>query len=270
MSKSKNLELVHSYQPLISIILPTYNQAKYLPEALDSIFNQTLRDFELVIVNDGSTDDTSNILKKYAQTYNFKLINQTNQGLPKALNTGFTEAKGKYLTWTSSDNIMLPAMLEKLYGALENNPPISVFYADWIFIDDAGTVLSRFETLDFDRCLLLQFNFVHCCFLFRREVFEKLGGYYPEYIYSEDWDFWIRASRHFKMKHLPETLYKYRIHSGSMTNEIIRETAPQKIRYPEFSKRLRHRYPLDWYLGKIKKQIIKNRLGFDPLDKWLK
>ncbi len=270
MLNSSAHDSLHTHSPLISIILPTYNQANYLPQALDSIFIQTLQDFELIVVNDGSTDDTESVLKNYAKTHNFKIIEQVNQGLPRALNTGFLLAKGQYFTWTSSDNILLPTMLEKLCYALEQEPDLGVIYADWIFINDRGQELRQYQTLDFDRSLLLQFNFVHCCFLFRREVYEKIGGYDPDYIYSEDWEFWIRASRHFKMKHLSETLYKYRIHSKSMTTEIINNGAQQHVRYPEFANRIKQQFPIDWYLGKIKKQILIFRLGYDPLDRWLR
>ncbi len=257
-------------QPIISIIMPTYNQANFLPQALDSIFSQTLTNIELIVVNDGSTDHTENVLSDYQKKHQFTIINQSNQGLPKALNTGFRSASGRFYSWTSSDNILLPEMVEKLHRVLVEDTEIDIVYADWYFIDGSGRILSDYHTLDFDRQLLLQFNFVHCCFLFRREVYEKIGGYDPEYIYSEDWEFWIRASRFFTMKHVPEALYLYRIHSGSMTTEIVHGTANQRVRYPEFSARLRRLYPLDWYLGKIKKQWIKLKLGYDPLDRWLK
>jgi glycosyltransferase involved in cell wall biosynthesis len=256
--------------PIISMVMPTYNQAHFLPRALDSIFNQTFINFEFIVVNDGSTDETANILSEYSKKFPFHIINQSNQGLPEALNTGFHKANGRFFTWTSSDNILLPTMLEKLYQVLQNHPLYDIVYGDWFFIDETGNVLSEFFTFDYNRQLLLQFNLVHCCFLFRRQVFEKIGGYNPNFIYSEDWEFWIRASRHFRMKHIPETLYQYRIHPKSMTSELLGKKAHQKIDYPQFANLLRRNYPVDWYLGKIKKLIIKIKLGYDPLDKWLR
>jgi glycosyltransferase involved in cell wall biosynthesis len=93
--------------------MPTYNQAKYLPSALDGIISQTFQNYELIIVNDGSTDNTAEILADYRLKLDYHLIEQENLKLPRALNTGFSHAKGKYLTWTSSDNIMLPEMIER-------------------------------------------------------------------------------------------------------------------------------------------------------------
>ena len=113
---------VNKAEPRVSVVLPTYNQAEYLPRALEGVFAQTFRDYELIVVNDGSTDDTAQILDKFRHHYDFILIQQENQRLPRALNIGFGQARGSYLTWTSSDNVMLPNMLETLVDALNNHP----------------------------------------------------------------------------------------------------------------------------------------------------
>jgi GT2 family glycosyltransferase len=153
---------------------------------------------------------------------------------------------------------------------LDKDPNIGVVYGDWIFIDDLGNQISRFYTLEYDKHLLLKFNLVHCCFLFRREVMEKIGGYDPDYIYGEDWEFWIRASRYFRMKHLSEALYLYRIHSTSMTTELIQGTASPHLEYSEFAARMKCQFPFGWYYSKLKWKLKKIRLGYDPLEKWLK
>lgn len=254
--------------PVISIVLPTYNQAHYLPLALDSIFDQTFKEFELIVVNDGSTDDTSRVLEEYRARFDFRVVEQENQGLPRALNAGFAQARGKYYTWTSSDNIMLPTMLEELYSALQGDPSVDVVYADWYTIDEAGNTVARFQTIDFDRHLLLRQNFVHCCFLFNRECMKKIGDYDPNFIYCEDWEFWIRVSQHFKMKRVPRALYKYRVHSGSMTTEIIEDRAPRMIGYESFSTYLKKQSLIDWYISKIKWKLLIIRLGYSPLSVW--
>jgi len=99
---------------LVSVVLPVYNQAGYLPAALDSVFAQTYLHYELIVVDDGSTDATPQVLADYQQRHAFTVIRQANQRLPRALNTGFAAARGEYLTWTSSDNVMLPDMLAVL------------------------------------------------------------------------------------------------------------------------------------------------------------
>lgn len=238
-------------QPFISIVLPAYNQAHFLPQSLDSIFAQTCRDFELIVVNDGSTDDTANVLADYQRRHAFAVIEQANQGLPGALNTGFRQARGEYLTWTSSDNIMLPNMLEVLSKALDDNPAVGLVYADRYLITDDGENLGRFDLPEYDPHLLLHVNMVHCCFLYRRACMAQVGLYDPEFIYGEDWEYWIRISRHFRMKHIPQALYHYRLHGTSMTSELMRGTA-RNIGYREFSRRIRRRAPLAWYVGKFK------------------
>lgn len=254
--------------PVISIVLPTYNQGHFLAQALDSIFQQTFRNFELIVVNDGSTDNTVDILRAYSSRYSFQVIHQDNRGLPVALNTGFARSRGKYWTWTSSDNILRPSMLEILHAELNRDPSVGVVYADWSFIDEQGKVLGRFHTLEFDRDILLCFNFVHCCFLFRRECFETVGGYEPRFIYSEDWEFWIRVSRCFRMKRVPLDLYLYRVHRTSMTTEVIEGRAHRAMPYSQFAAYLRRRYPLSWYYGKLKWKLRK-WLGYgDPLLRW--
>jgi glycosyltransferase involved in cell wall biosynthesis len=256
-------------KPKISMVLPTYNQAHYLSFALEGLYEQTFKDFELIVVNDGSTDNTFQILESYSQKMDIVVINQENRGLPEALNAGFSVAKGKYYSWTSSDNITLPTMLEVLNQALDSEPSVSVVYADWFFMDEYGDVFFQYKTLDYDRHLLLYHNYVHCCFLFRKECMDKVGGYNPEYIYGEDWEFWIRVSRYFRMKHIPQTLYKYRIQTKSMTTEIIEGTAKQRVNYIEFKARLRNQSKIDWYLSKIKWKFLIMKLGYDPRQSWL-
>ena len=256
-------------QPEISIILPTYNQADYLPASLKSIFEQTFTDFELIVVNDGSTDNTAEVLAEYQKTHDFQVVDQENKRLPRALNAGFDQACGKYYTWTSSDNIMLPTMLEELYTALDNSDPsLGVVYADWYLIDENGQVFNTDPTLDYDRHLLLRHNFVHCCFLFRSECMKRVGNYDPKFIYYEDWEFWIRVAQEFDMQRVPKALYQYRIHSDSMTTKIVEDNAPRRVGYEKFADHLKSFSLIDWYMSKVKWKLLKFRLGSSPRQKW--
>ncbi len=237
---------------LVSIVMPTYNQAHFLREALDGVFAQTYPAYELIVVDDGSTDDTARILAEYRQHHDFQIITQENQRLPRALNAGFNHAQGQYLTWTSSDNIMLPDMLAVLARALDAEAStVGLVYADRYLIDDDGNNLGRFDLPDYDRYLLLHANLVHCCFLYRRQCMERIGLFDPGFIYGEDWEYWIRMSRYYSMKHIPQALYRYRLHRTSMTSEIVRGTA-NNIPYAEFACRVRRRMPARWWIGKFK------------------
>jgi glycosyltransferase involved in cell wall biosynthesis len=236
---------------LVSIVLPVYNQAHYLPTSLESVLAQTYPHYELIVVDDGSTDATADVLVDYQQRYAFTVITQENHGLPCALNAGFAQARGDYLTWTSSDNVMLPDMLAVLVQALGEDPSVGLVYADRYLMDEGGRDLGRFNTPDYDPYLLLHANLVHCCFLYRRECMARVGGYDPEFIYGEDWEYWIRISQYSRMKHVPQALYRYRLHSTSMTSELVRGTA-RNMSYAEFAARIRQRMPVRWYVGTLK------------------
>ncbi len=238
-------------QPLVSVVLPVYNQASYLPVALDSIFAQVYPNYELIVVNDGSTDGTAEVLAEYHRHHVFTVITQDNQGLPRALNAGFERARGDYLTWTSSDNAMLPEMLATLVQALEADRGVGLVYADRYLIDDDGNELGRLDLPDYDRYLLLHANLVHCCFLYRRECMERVGLFDPEFIYGEDWEYWIRISESYAMKRVPKPLYRYRLHRSSMTSDLVRGTA-RSMAYAEFVRRIRRRMPVRWLIGKLK------------------
>lgn len=209
--------------PKVSVVLPCYNQAEYLPEALGSILKQTFQDFELIAVDDGATDQTPQILDSYAGRFpQMKVIHQANQKLPTALNTGFKNAQGQYLTWTSSDNCMNPNMLAELVRALDEHPQVGLTYADWEVIDGNGQVTGKVNSLDYDRFLLMRTNFINACFLYRRACQEAVGLYDPQYLYAEDWEYWLRISRRFNMLRVPQYLYRYRDHGGSLTNSVVK------------------------------------------------
>jgi glycosyltransferase involved in cell wall biosynthesis len=237
----------------VSIVLPAYNHAHYLPAALDSIFLQYYSDFELIVVNDGSTDNTASVLDTYQGRYPFTVVTQENQGLPGALNAGFAKARGQLLTWTSADNEVLPEMLLELVKALERYPEVGLVYADFFLMDDATNTLGLFEVPEYDPYWLLYANFVHCCFLYRRECLDRVGGYDPTFIYSEDWEYWIRISEHYPFKRVPLPLYRYRIHQVSMTGELKRGTAKRSLAHRDFSARIRRRMPMRWLFSRLKR-----------------
>lgn len=250
--------------PCVSIVLPTYNQAGYLPKALESIFAQSWQDFELIVVNDGSTDETAQVLEAYRQQVDFTLIHQENQKLPNALNTGFRLARGRYLTWTSSDNLMMPQMLASLVSALESHPNVGMVYADWAVIDEQDRLLGTVHTFDHDRHLLMRTNYINACFLYRRACQERVGLYNPDYLHAEDWEYWWRIALAFELLHVPEVLYAYRVHGDSLTaKEVAKAAAGQSVGYRKLSADFRAR-PWAWYFSKLKWEWLRVKLGGDP------
>lgn len=209
--------------PAVSIVLPVFNGEEYLAEALDSIIAQTFEDFELICVDDCSTDSTPQILADYAERDSRVRVirNEANKKLPASLNVGFAAARAGWLSWTSDDNILLPETLAELVKARDAHPAADIIHADYRVIDPAGHRKKRIRTGPAEHLPLD--NTIGCCFLYRREVDAKLGGYDETLFGMEDYDFWLRAWRAgFTFQHVAEELYLYRRHPGSLTDQRAR------------------------------------------------
>lgn len=204
--------------PRVSVVLPVHNGAAYLEAALASILEQTFPDFELICVDDGSTDATPDILRRTAEADpRVRVItNRPNQGLPGALNTGFAAARGSLHTWTSDDNIARPQMLERLVAALDANPAAAIAHGHYSVIDADGRV-TGLQKVGPASDLLLG-NKIGAAFLYRAEVTQALTGYDEALFGVEDYDFWLRAARSFEFVTLDEDLYLYRRHEASLTD----------------------------------------------------
>jgi len=208
--------------PEISIVLPTHNRAALLPEAIQSCLDQTLSDFELIIVDDGSTDETSTILEQFSRKdQRIRILtNRTNRGLPASLNIGFATSAGSLLTWTSDDNLYRPRALEAMRDYLKSNPEAAMVYSAFSYFDQLATYPCNVEPPH----LLYHHNCVQGCFLYRREVWETVGPYDEELATAEDYDYWLCIMAKFRIDCLDEDLYLYRRHSGSLT-----ATVPEKV-----------------------------------------
>ena len=209
--------------PLVSIVLPVYNGERYLAQAIESCLAQTLADWELILVDDASTDSTPVLIAGYvgADRRIRSLRHQVNRKLPAALNSGFDLACGRYLTWLSDDNQFHPQALAELAGYLDEHPGVDIVYADCRVVDEAGVLVGT-RTAEPPGDLLLT-NVVGACFLYRRAVQEQLNGYREEVFLAEDYDFWLRASRTFRLAPLHRQLYDYRRHGQSLSATRRRE-----------------------------------------------
>lgn len=217
--------------PIVSIVLPSYNGAKYIRESIDSVLGQTFPSWELILVDDCSTDETAAIAASYAaKDSRIRVIhNAVNQRLPRSLNVGFHEARGRYLTWTSDDNRYLPRAIEGMVRALDVDPATPMVCADMDYINELDAVLGRADVYEDD--LIWVENRVGACFLYRREALSQVGGYDPAKVYVEDYDYWLRLRcRMGEIRRIPETLYQYRLHGGSLTATKAKEIRRQNAR----------------------------------------
>ena len=209
---------------LVSIILPVYNGESFLAEAIESCINQSYKNFELIIVNDCSTDESLNIANSYAalDTRIIIIDNKENKKLPASLNIGHNIAKGKYLTWTSDDNILKSNFLETHVQNLKSST-VDVVYSNFDIILTDGS-LKRIHTTGPTEHLMFG-NKIGASFMYKRKVFETLKGFDTSLFLLEDYDFWLRASLKFKFFYLRENLYKYRLHDNSLTSKVAEDVS---------------------------------------------
>lgn len=220
----------------ISIVLPVYNGADYLSDSIQSCVEQTFPDWELIIVNDASTDESLKIAQDWAQKDNrIRIVDlEVNRRLPGALNAGFEEAKGTYLTWTSHDNLYRPEALEILHRALsKSEKDVGLIYADYTLIDPQGAAIEPVQNLNPE--YLLVTNCVGSCFLYRASAAREIGGYDPAYDLVEDYEYWLRLGARYKLQHLAQDLYFHRQHPATLTvqsrRDILRATTSLQREY---------------------------------------
>lgn len=200
---------------LVSIVLPVYNGERYLRQSIESCLKQTHNDLELIIVDDASTDSTHEIIAAQTDPRIKVIINTTNQGLPRSLNIGFQLASGKYLTWTSADNLYAENAIESLLTTLQTDPGTGLVYGSFHLIDETGRVIGRKQCPQ--PAYLAKENTVGAYFLYRREVLRAVGGYDPNLRLAEDYDYWLRINERFTVRIVDADGYFYRVHDSSLT-----------------------------------------------------
>lgn len=206
---------------LVSIVLPTHNRSRLLPYAIRSVLAQTHTKLELIVVDDNSNDATPEIVRSFQGDARVRYVrNETNLKLPGALNRGFALAEGRFLTWTSDDNLYAPAAIERMVAALENATCDFVFadYFDFARHDErTGEPLQPRRVKLPDQPKLDERNTLGACFLYTRGVYEAVGAYDPELFLVEDYDYFIRVVQAgFRIRHLPDALYYFSRHDDSL------------------------------------------------------
>lgn len=210
--------------PKISVIMSVYNGEKYLREAIESILNQTFTDFEFLIVNDGSTDKTSEILKEYSQRDNkIKIINNSeNIGLTRSLNKAIKLSKGKYIARIDANDISLPKRLEAQFNFMEKNPHVGLVSSYTQFIDEEDNPLDRINRPAIEmnpRRLFFDSQICHSSIMIRKKILDRIGNYDEKFLYSQDSDLTFRIFRIAKIAVVPEVLILWREQKSSISTK---------------------------------------------------
>lgn len=212
-------------EPLVSVIIPNYNYAHYVTQAVDSVLAQTYPQVEIIVIDDGSTDDSEPILRSYGDK--LKWIRQQNQGVSAARNLGVRESKGELIAFLDADDVWLPTKLEKQVARILAEPKLGLVHCgvEQIKSDDTqlGTEVDGLEgwvstaMLQFQRTVIIAAGSTA---VVSRAVFEAVGGFDTRLSTSADWDFCYRAAVYRQVGFVPEPLVKYRIHDSNMHSNI--------------------------------------------------
>ena len=207
--------------PRISVLMSVYNSEKFLGKAVLSILDQTFTDFEFIIIDDNSTDQTPVILDGYSDPRIIRIRNEKNIGLTASLNKGIALTRGEYIARMDADDVSLPTRFEKQITYLENAPSIGVLGTWFQRIDDDGMKMETCHppavgaltcwALLFDNCLC------HSSVIIRRAVIEQVGFYRPDYLFAQDYELWLRASRNTEISNLSEVLHLWRKGDGQIS-----------------------------------------------------
>lgn len=242
---------------LVSIMMPAYNAQKYIAQSIDTIIAQSYTHWELIIVNDGSTDETVNIVTPYTSDARIKLVHQKNEGEASARNTALNHMQGEFVAFLDADDLYMPNALADRVDFLTNHSKYGVVVSDGHFLTDAGEIVGQLSEIrpiagyngNILEILVLSPSIVGppIGMVMRRALVEQLGlRFDPAVGYGTDWDFWTELARHTEFGYIDALTHYYRIHQTNMT----RSTGRQKI-------------IKDWLYGRMK---VFNSAWFDELS----
>ncbi len=216
----------HRFSPRISVVIPAYNSRAFIPDAIDSVLGQTYRDFEIIIVDDGSTDAIGELIE--ARYPDARCLRIEHGGPSRARNTGIRNARGEFIAFLDADDIWLPTKLEKQIEYFDGHPDVAMVFTENHYFDDSGTIDYSFKL---DKRILMKGNVPANIFLYsgvatptvivRKNVFDEVGYFDEELSIAEDDNLWIRISSKYEVGLIDEILVKIRRNHASLTTDIL-------------------------------------------------
>lgn len=208
--------------PKVTVLMSVYNGEKYLREAIESILNQTFRDFEFIIINDGSSDSSKDIILSYKDSRIRTIDNKQNIGLTKSLNKGLKMAKSEYIARIDADDILIKDCFKEKMEFMAKYPDVAAL-GNWMEIMDMKSGKSYILKYETDPTIIkwatiFKSQIAHSSAFFRKRIIDEVGYYNEKYKYAQDFDLWFRISRRYKIMNLSKVLLKYRIHSQRLSD----------------------------------------------------
>jgi len=219
------------YLPLVSIITPAYNRQSLIEETIVSVIGQDYPNIEYLVLDDGSSDDTLSVIRKYAKHLRYET--HPNMGETRTVNKGLGMVRGEIIAVVNSDDPLLPDAVKEIVGTMVKEPDIVVAYPDWEMIDSTGDKIGHRQTFEYSYTDMVRW--FHCVpgpgAFFRKPLVRELGGRDEQFRYVADFDFWLRAGLLGPFKRVPKTLATFRYHSdGASSKAQGRLMAEEHIR----------------------------------------
>lgn len=217
-------------KPLVSVVMPIYNAEKYLTQAIESILSQTLENFELILINDASTDKTLQIIRKYKKRDNrIRIINnKKNLQMAQSLNLAISKAESDLIARMDQDDISFPNRLEVQYDFMNSHPSVAIVGNNIIIINEKNKVIGKRTyptTSNGLKKILFRYSaFAHPTVMFRKSAFQKVKGYNQEKHPCEDIDLWFRLGKKYEFASIPSFLLKYRVSLVSGSHKNLKNT----------------------------------------------
>ena len=224
--------------PLVTIYITNFNYGPYIEDAVNSVLDQTYKNIELIIIDDGSTDNSKSIIEMYAPKKGITVIFQNNQGLAKTNNVALSIAKGSYIVRLDADDIFYPEAIENLVSAFDNEN-IAMVFGNWNVVDEKGSFLYSYKRHDFQKNVTLLDSPAHgACTMFRTDYLQLIGGYDEDLLCQDGYELWFRIIDKFEVKSIEDTIFDYRRHGNNLTSNednilstranILKKVAAQK------------------------------------------
>ena len=213
------MELDH--YPRVSIVTPSYNQGEYIEDTIKSVLAQDYPNLEYIIIDGGSTDNSVEIIKKYADKYDFiQWVSEKDRGQSHAINKGFKRSSGEIVAWLNSDDVYEENAINNQVKVLNDNPEIMLVFGDAIIEDEETGIKEKFATaeeFDYYRLIHIRHMIMQPTTFWRRKLFDKIGYLNESLYYTMDWEFWIRAGKNHKILYNPVVIAKAKDYKTTKT-----------------------------------------------------